>query len=56
MLVMCEEVGWEELVEVMECLKRGKAVCPDEIMYVGGLLVVVMLLTMNVVMMCESVR
>ena len=28
-LVMCEEVRWEEVVEVMECLKRGKATGPD---------------------------
>ncbi len=23
-LVMCEEVSWEEEVEIMKCLKRGK--------------------------------
>ena len=23
-LVMCKEVSWEEVVEVMKCLKRGK--------------------------------
>ena len=27
-LVMCEELSWEE-VEVMKCLKRGKAAGPD---------------------------
>ncbi len=31
-LVMCEEVSWEEVVEVMKCLKRGKAAVPDGIM------------------------
>ncbi len=24
-LVMCEKVSWEEVVEAMKCLKRGKA-------------------------------
>ena len=24
-LAMCDEVSWEEVVEVMKCLKRGKA-------------------------------
>ena len=28
---MCEEVSWEEVVEVMKCLKRGKAAGPDKI-------------------------
>ena len=31
-LDMCEEVSWEEVVEVMKCLKRGKAAGPDGIM------------------------
>ena len=28
-LVMCEEISWEEVVEVMKCLKIGKAAGPD---------------------------
>ena len=31
-LVMREEVSWEEVVEALKCLKRGKAAGPDEIM------------------------
>ena len=31
-LVMCKEVSWEKVVEVIKCLKRGKAVGPDGIM------------------------
>ena len=30
--VMCEEVSWKEMVEVMKCLKRRKAAGPDRIM------------------------
>ena len=30
-LGMCEEVSWEEVVEVMKCLRRGKAPGPDGI-------------------------
>ena len=55
---LVEEVSWEEGVEVMKCLKRGKATGPDGIMnkmlmYGGGRLVEVMLLVMNVVMKSE---
>ena len=54
-LVMCEELSWEEVVEVMKCLKGGKTAGPDGIMkeilmYGDGRLVNVMLLMMNVVM------
>ena len=57
-MVICEEVSWKEVMEVMKCLKRGKAAGPDGIMnkmlmYGGGWLVVVMLLMMNVVMKSE---
>ena len=31
-LEMCEEVSWEEVVEVIKCLKRGKAAGTDGIM------------------------
>ena len=31
-LVMCEEISWEEVVQVMKYLKRGKAAGPDGIM------------------------
>ena len=48
---MCEEVSWEEVVEVLNCLRRGKAPGPDGIlnemvMYGGGRL--------NLVLRCES--
>ena len=57
-LVICEEVSCEEVVEVMKCLKRGKAAGPDGIMnemlmYGSGWLVEVMLLMMNVVVKSE---
>ena len=29
---MCKEVSWEKVVEVIKCLKRGKAAGPDGIM------------------------
>ena len=56
-LVVCEEVK-VEVVELMKCLKRGKAAGPDRIMnemlmYGGGHLMEVMLLVMNVVMKRE---
>ena len=31
-LVLCEEVGWEEVLEAMKCLKRGKVAGRDGIM------------------------
>ena len=57
-LNMCEEVSWEEVVEVMKCMKRGKAAGPDGIMnemlmYGKGRLVEMMLQMMNVVMKSE---
>ena len=57
-LVMCEEVNWEEMVEVINCLKRGKAADPDGIMnemlmYGGGRFAEVMLLMVNAVMKSE---
>ena len=60
-LGMYEEVSWEEVVEVMRCLKRGIAAGPDRIvnemlMYGGGRLVEVMLLMMNVVMRVSAVH
>ena len=41
---MCKEVSWEEVVEVLKCLRRGKVPGPDSIlnemvMYGGGRLV-----------------
>ena len=40
-LDMCEEVSWEEVVEVKKYLKRGMAAVPDRVMnrmlmYEGG--------------------
>ena len=35
MLGMCKEVSWEEVVEVLKCLRSGKAPGP------GGILIVV---------------
>ena len=29
-LGMCKEVRWEKVVEVLKCLRRGKAPCPTE--------------------------
>ena len=60
-LDMCEKVSWEEVVEVMKCLKRGKAAGPGEIMsemlmYGGDVWWEVMLLLMNVVMKSEDLR
>ena len=54
-LDMWEEVSWEEVVEVMKCLKIGKVagfdgIIKEMLMYGGGRLVKVMLLMMNVVM------
>ena len=53
-----EEISREEVMEVMKCLKRGKAAGLDRIMnemliYLGGWLVEVILLMMNVVMKSE---
>ena len=31
-LGMCKEVSWEEVVEVLKCLRRGKAPGPDGIL------------------------
>ena len=50
---VCEGLSWDEVVEVMKCL-RGKAAGPDEtmnkmLMYRGGRLVEVMLLMISVV-------
>ena len=51
-LGMCDEVSWEEVVEILKCLKRGKAPGTDGIlnvmvMYVVGRSVAVMLQVMN---------
>ena len=51
-LGMCNEVSWEEVVEVLKCLRRKKAPGPDRIlnelvMYCGGRLVEVMLQVTN---------
>ena len=40
-LGLCKEVSWEEVVEVLRCLRRGKALSHDGIlngmvMYGGG--------------------
>ena len=58
-LGMCKEVSWEEVVEVLKCLRRGKPPGPDGILnekvtYGGGRLVAVMLQVMNLVMSSES--
>ena len=57
-LGMCKEVYWEEVVEVLQCFRRGKAPGPDgilnEMMYGGGRLVEVMLQMMNLVLRNES--
>ena len=58
-LVMCGEVSWEEVVEIMKYLKRGIAAGPDGIlnemlMCGGGRLVAVMLLVMSVMVKSES--
>ena len=58
-LGMCNEVSWEEVVEVLKCLRRGKTPSPDGIiddmvMYGSGRLVEVMLLVMNLVLRSES--
>ena len=58
-LGMCKEVSWEEVVEVLKCLKRGKAPSLDGILnemviYGGGKLVEVMLQVMNLVLRNES--
>ena len=55
---LCEKVSWEKVVEVIKCLKRGKAVGSDGIMnemlmYKGERLVAVMLLMMNALMKSE---
>ena len=56
---MCNEVSWENVVEVLKCLRRGKAPGPDRILnemvtYGGGKLVKVMLQVMNLVLKSES--
>ena len=56
---MCKEVIWEEVVEILKCLKRWKTPGPDEIlnekvMYGGGKLVEVILQVMNLVLRSES--
>ena len=38
-LIMCEEVSWEGMAEVMKCFKSGKEAGPDGIMsemYIWG--------------------
>ena len=56
-LFLCEEVSWEEVVEVMKCLKRKSSRSglnyERVVNYGGGGLVNVMLLMMNVVMKSE---
>ena len=49
---MCNEVSWEDVVEVLKCLRRGKAPGPGGILNEmvtcgGGRLVEVMLQVMN---------
>ena len=56
---MCKEVSWEEVVEVLKCLRRGKVPGPDGIlnemvMHGGGRLVEMMLQVMNLVLRSES--
>ena len=56
---ICDEVDWEEMVEVIKCLKRRKAAGPDGIMnemlmYGDGWLVELFLQMMNMVMKSET--
>ena len=56
---MCDKVSWEEVVEVLKCLKRWKApdsdgILNEKVMYGGGRLVAVMLQVMNLVMSSGS--
>ena len=56
---MCNEVSWEDVVEVLKCLRRGKApglggILNEMVMYGGGRLVEVMLQVVNLVMRSVS--
>ena len=58
-LGMCKEVCWEEVVEVLKCLRRGKPpghyqTLIEMVMYGGGRLVEMMLHVMNLVLRSES--
>ena len=50
-LGMCKEESWEEVVEVLKCLRRGEAPGPDGIL--NEMLVEVKLHVMNLVLTSE---